>query len=60
MNRTEDKPELTRAEWWREYAKWNLGERDGPPCSGCGVTIPRERLLPPGFGLCERCEEREQ
>jgi hypothetical protein len=53
------RPELTRAEWWREYARWNLGDRDGPPCGRCGVTIDGERLLPPHSGLCKDCEEGE-
>jgi hypothetical protein len=46
--------EITREEWWREYAAWQLGHRDGPVCVRCGATIPVERVMP--WCLCEPCE----
>lgn len=50
-------PELSRPEWWREYASWQLGHREGPLCVRCGATITREQVIP--SALCEQCEQVE-
>jgi len=49
--------EMPRPDWWREYAAWQLGHREGPLCVRCGVTISADRVIP--SCLCTECEEAE-
>lgn len=50
--------ELPREQWWAEYARWQLGERDGPLCANCGATVV-EVSTPTDIRLCDDCKEDE-
>jgi hypothetical protein len=46
---------ISREQWWQEYARWIVGEREGPLCVRCAKTVPASSLGVDGWALCDEC-----